>query len=103
MTSPISQTPPPSPAAALRSVHTANLPALFDRLQISLVVSTYQAGKIIVVRNDRGVLNTHFRTFTKPMGIAADRARLTIGGANSVWDYRNMPAVASKLDPPGTH
>jgi len=33
---------PPQPTA-LRSVHTANLPALFDHLQISLVVSTYQA------------------------------------------------------------
>src|SRR2546426_372659 len=103
MASPISQTPPPPPAAALRSVHTSNLPALFDRLQISLVVSTYQAGKIIVVRNDGGVLNTHFRTFTKPMGIAADRARLTIGGTSTVWDYRNMPAVAAKLEPVGKH
>ena len=68
--------PPASPDAALRSVHTANLPALFDRLHISLLVSTYQAGKVIVVRNDGGVLNTHFRTFAKPMGIAADRSPL---------------------------
>ncbi|HEX9844451.1 MAG TPA: TIGR03032 family protein [bacterium] len=94
---------PAVPDAALRSVHTSNLPALFERLQLSLVVSTYQAGKVIVVRNDGGVLNTHFRTFAKPMGLAADRTRLTIGGANTVWDYRNMPALAQKLDPPGSH
>ena len=95
--------PPASPDTSLRSVHTANLPALFDRLHISLAVSTYQAGKVILVRTDGGVLNTHFRTFGKPMGIAADRARLTIGGANTVWYYRNMPAVAPKLDPVGKH
>ncbi|MGH7766491.1 MAG: TIGR03032 family protein, partial [Candidatus Binatia bacterium] len=93
----------PSADAALRSVHTANLPALFDQLQISLVVSTYQAGKAIVVRNDNGALNTHFRTFAKPMGIAADHNRLTIGGSNTVWEYRNMPAVAQKLEPAGKH
>ncbi|MGH8489835.1 MAG: TIGR03032 family protein [Gammaproteobacteria bacterium] len=94
-----------SPAAteALRSVHTANLPALFDELNISLVVSTYQAGKVIMVRRDGEVLNTHFRTFAKPMGIAADRARLTIGGTNTVWYYRNVPAVAPKLEPVGKH
>src|SRR5216117_1288184 len=103
MTSPLSHTPLPPPDPALRSMHTSNLPALFERLQISLAVSTYQAGNVIVVRTDGGVLNTHSRNFAKPMGIAADRARLTIGGANSVWDYRNMPAVASKLDPPGKH
>jgi len=94
----------PSPSAtALRSVHTSNLPQLFEQLQISLVVSTYQAGKVILVRADKGVLNTHFRTFGKPMGVAADRARLTIGGTNTVWYYRNLPAVAQKLEPPGKY
>src|SRR5438874_2582976 len=96
----------PAPAVSetpLRSVHTSNLPALFDQLQSSLVVSTYQAGKVIVVRNEGDTLNTHFRPFHKPMGIAADQARLTIGGANTVWYYRNMPGVAATLDPPGTH
>ena len=55
------------------------------------------------MRNDNGALNTHFRTFAKPMGIAADHNRLTIGGANTVWEYRNMPAVAKKLEPAGKH
>ena len=87
----------------LRSVHTSNLPELFDQLGISLIVSTYQAGKAIVARNDNGRLNTHFRTFSKPMGIVADHTRLTIGGANTVWEYRNMPALAKKLEPPGKH
>ena len=85
----------------MRSVHTSNLPALLDQLRISLVVSTYQAGKVIVVRNDHGSLNTHFRTFAKPMGIVADTQRLTIGGTNTVWEYHNMPAVAQKLEPKG--
>lgn len=95
--------PLPVPDAALSSVHTSNLPDLFAELRISLVVSTYQAGKVIVVRNDGGVLNTHFRSFTKPMGIVADPQRLTIGGSNTVWDYRNVPAVAQKLEPVGKH
>ena len=90
-------------ATDLRSVHTSNLPELFDQLGISLIVSTYQAGKAIIIRNDNGTLNTHFRTFAKPMGIVADQNRLTIGGANTVWEYRNMPAVAKKLEPAGKH
>jgi uncharacterized protein (TIGR03032 family) len=96
---------PPAPAedVALRSVYTSNLPGLFEQLKISLAVSTYQAGKVILVRNDRGTINTHFRDFSKPMGIAADANRLTIGGTNTVWYYRNMPAVAPKLEPQGKH
>src|SRR5918999_2585718 len=103
VTGPTERFEPLSSTEALRSVHTANLPALFEQLHISLVVSTYQAGKVIVVRNDGGMLNTHFRTFGKPMGIAADRSRLTIGGTNTVWYYRNVPAVAAKLEPLGKH
>jgi uncharacterized protein (TIGR03032 family) len=94
---------PRESAGDLRSVHTSNLPTLLDHAGVSLVVSTYQAGKAIVIRNDGGSLNTHFRTFSKPMGIVADGSRLTIGGTNTVWDYHNMPAVARKLEPPGKH
>lgn len=44
------------PTGALRSVHTSNLPELFDQLRISLAASTYQAGKVIVIRSDQGVM-----------------------------------------------
>ncbi|MGE4092986.1 MAG: TIGR03032 family protein [Candidatus Binatia bacterium] len=107
MSHPSSAAVPHAPAAvnttALRSVHTSNLPGLFTQLGISLAVSTYQAGKVILVWADGGALNTHFCTFTKPMGMAVDQQCLTIGGSNTVWDYRNMPAVAQKLEPPGKH
>lgn len=56
-----SPSPTPPQNTALRSVHTSNLPVLFQQLHISLVVSTYQAGKVILVRADGNVLNTHFR------------------------------------------
>ena len=90
----------PSP---LRSVHTTNFPAILDELASSLLVTTYQAGKLVVVRSDGGVINTHFRAFNKPMGMAVGRGRLAIGAAVDVWEFRNVPAVAAKLDPPGKH
>lgn len=90
-------------AAPLASVYTASLPRILDQLGISLVVSTYQAGKVILIRAQDGGINTHFRDFRKPMGVAVDGQRLTIGGQNTVWYLRNMPAVAAKLAPPGSH
>ncbi len=94
----------PSP---LRSVYTSSLPGILDHFGISLVVSTYQAGKVILVRGDDGpagrTVNTHFRTLHRPMGIAVDGQRLTVGGQNTVWYYRNMPALAPKLEPAGKH
>jgi hypothetical protein len=90
----------PSP---LRSVHTTNFPAILDQLGSSLLVTTYQAGKLVVIRSDGGVINTHFRAFNKPMGMAVGRGRLAIGTAVDVWEFRNVPAVAAKLGPPGKH
>ncbi len=94
--------PKPDP---LRSVYTSSFGEILRQTGISLVVSTYQAGKVILVRYDpdTGTVNTHFRSFNKPMGIAVDAGRLTIGGTNTVWYYRNMPAVARKLEPPDKH
>ena len=94
--------PGPSP---LRSVYTSSFGEILRQAGISLAVSTYQAGKVILVRYDpeTETVNTHFRPFNKPMGIAVDAARLTIGGTNTVWYYRNMPAVARKLEPEGKH
>lgn len=87
----------------MRSIHTSNFPQILTHLGISLVVSTYQAGKVIVLRADREHINTHFRVFQKPMGLAADRSRLAIGAACQVWELHNVPAVAQKLEPFGKH
>ena len=45
------------------------------------MVTTYQAGKLVMLRNDAGVLNTHFRNLNKPMGLARTGGKLAIG----VW------------------
>src|SRR5262245_65668728 len=74
---------PAAPAAELpplRSVHTTNFGPLLGELGVSLLVTTYQAGKLVVLRqNDEGTLNTHFRSFPRPMGLAVAGDRLALG------------------------
>jgi uncharacterized protein (TIGR03032 family) len=89
----------------LRAGHTPNFPALLRQFGASLLVTTYQAGKLVLVRNEGDHLNTHFRTFQAPMGLAlADGgARLAIGTTLQVWEYRDNPDVGRRLEPAGTH
>ena len=87
----------------MRSVHTNNFPHILNQLGISLVVSTYQAGKLIVLRADGDYINTHFRIFKKPMGIAADYHKIAIGCNSQIWELNNIPAVAAKVEPVGKH
>ncbi len=89
--------------APLRSVHTSNFPALLDQLGVSVLVSTYQAGKLVVLRSDGGALNTHFRDFRQPMGLALAGNRLAVGTASHVWEFHNVPAVARRLPAANKH
>jgi uncharacterized protein (TIGR03032 family) len=94
---------PTNDPQALRSVHTTTLPQLLNQGEFSFLVSTYQAGKLIVVRADGDVANTHFRGFDTPMGLAYQGGRLAIGARLQVHEYHNNEEVARKLDPPGKH
>ena len=98
-----SKGPPPDPQVALASVHTSNLPDILRHFHSSLAVSTYQAGKLVLLRADGNAVNTHFRTFNRPMGMAADRERLALGTFMEIAEYRNMPAVAPRLHQPPRH
>jgi uncharacterized protein (TIGR03032 family) len=89
--------------APLRSKHTPHFPALLHQLGISLLVSTYQAGKLVLLRADGDKINTHFRDLPRPMGLAADGTRLAIGAAREIREYRNMTPVCRRLEPPERH
>ncbi len=101
---PMPVTPQPSePVEPLASVHTSNFPELLRQLGVSLAVTTYQAGKLVLVRPDGDKLNTHFRTFDRPMGLAYQGGRMAIGCGLQVWEFCNVPAVAAKVEPVGKH
>jgi len=87
----------------LASVHTDSFTEALTKAGISLAISTYQAGKVIIARAENGGVNTHFRSFDKPMGMVATGDRLTIGSGHQIHDYRNCPGVAPKLPPSGSH
>lgn len=91
------------PNRSLASVHTRNFPELLEHLNSSLAVSTYQAGKLILLRADGDSINTHFRTFNRPMGMAADSDRLALGAFMEIAEFRNMPTLAARLQQPPRH
>ena len=79
------------------------LNAVLAQYGISILVSTYQAGKLMVLRAGQPKLNIHFRNFKKVMGLAANRTRLAIGTASQICELYNLPALARKLEPVGQH
>jgi uncharacterized protein (TIGR03032 family) len=102
------QSPPNAPPAAsvaveFRYTQTESFVALLRQLGASLLVSTYQANKLLVARVARGGLSMLVRTFERPMGLAVDGQRLTIGTRNQIWFLRNAPDIAPRVEPAGRH
>ena len=98
--------PPPVEAKneiSFRSVHTTSFPELLSNVGASLLVSTYQSGRVVVVRADGQTLNTHLVAAPSPMGMAVGREALSIGTARQVLTFRNAGTLAPKLDPTGKH
>jgi len=96
------QKPNPEDTSHLSSVHTESLTELLSELGISVAVSTYQAGFVVVLREENGTTNTHFRSFSRPMGMAWSNGRLAVGGAREVACWHNMPDVGARVEAAGT-
>ncbi|HWU23353.1 MAG TPA: TIGR03032 family protein, partial [Nocardioides sp.] len=95
--------PPAEPGSPFRSTATTNFATFLAMTQSSILVSTYQTGRLLVLRERDGELNTHFRSFESPMGIAYDRGRLAMGTKSQVWTFADMPRLAASLEPKGRH
>lgn len=92
------------PPVSFESVHTPTFAEILHTLGASLIVTTYQSNRVILVRAENGkTLNTHLRTFKSPMGVAVANQSLALGTRTEVWDYRNHSDVAPKIEPKGKH
>jgi uncharacterized protein (TIGR03032 family) len=94
----------PVPAAAeFHYTQTDSFVALLGQLGASLLVSTYQANKMLVVRAAGAGLSTLVRSFERPMGLAALGGCLAMGTQDRVWFLRNAPDIAPRVEPVGQH
>src|SRR5262245_45442192 len=91
-----SEDQPAEAAAQFRYVHSDNLPELLQSQRITLLVSTYQAGKVIALRARNGRLSMLLRSFDRAMGLAVAEGRLAIGAKHQVWLLRNSPELAAR-------
>ena len=83
--------------------HSLALPALLEQSRISLLVSTYQAGKLISIGVREGRLALSFHNFDHCMGIGVGPDRLAISGGHQIWTLRSMPDLVPQLEPAGQH
>src|SRR5688572_18844345 len=92
----------PAPVA-FHYAQTNSFAPLLKQLGASLLVTTYQANKLLVLREQQGGLSILVRSFERPMGVAADARRIALGTRDAVWHFRNAPDLAPQVEPHGVH
>ena len=96
--------PMPRPAPVeFRYSQADSFAAVPRKLGVSLVITTYQANKLLVARATDEGLSMLVRTFDRPMGLAIRDDRVALGCRNQVWEFRNALAIAPLVEPAGRH
>lgn len=65
----------------------------------SLIISTYQAGKVAAVGWDGSRVTLLMRQFDKPLGMCIDGNRMALATRNDIWLMSNAPALAGEYLP----
>lgn len=81
----------------IRCSHSDSLPALLAQLRLSVLISTYQTGHLVVVSAREGRLTVAFNQFERAMGIAVKPGTIAVCTRKEVWFLRNAPDIAAKL------
>ncbi len=76
------------------STFTENIPSILNEKGISLILSTYQAGKIVIISSDGEKVYQLVRDFNRPMGIAVYKDMLALAGALNVTLFRTDRELA---------
>src|SRR5262245_46920589 len=89
-------TPVPPRIVPFHYSQTDGFVHLLRQLNASLMITTYQANKLLVARAAGDGLSTLVRTFDKPMGLAFHQGRLALGTRDQIWFLPNAPDIAPK-------
>jgi uncharacterized protein (TIGR03032 family) len=95
--------PAPDAAGTARPIEVDASPEFAQLLaanRISLLVSTYDTGKVFLLRAHQRGMNVHFVAFDRAMGIAGDMQRIAIGTKSRICELYNMPALIPRVPAP---
>lgn len=82
--------------------YSRNFPGILDHLGLSLAVSTYQAGKVVVLSAPGGQLSVSLLHFDRAMGVAVGRDRIAVATRRELWLLKNAPSIAPQIEPAGS-
>src|SRR4051812_18703426 len=89
--------PPPPGQRAVHYEHTLSFVEVLEQLQLSLLISTYQAGKLCVIGVHEKRLEFAFHSFEQVMGVAVRPGRIAVGSKRQIWFLNGAREMAPRI------
>jgi uncharacterized protein (TIGR03032 family) len=86
-----------NPLTPFAARYTSQVPELLNKLNCTIALSTYQAGKVVLIspHPDNEKLVTLPRSFKKPMGMAVDGDKMVMSTKDEVIVFQNSRELAA--------
>ena len=91
------------PRIAVSFEHSQSLPALLERLDLSVLFSTYQAGRVVSVGSHKGKFQLGFSRFDQAMGLCRTSSGIAVGCRNAIWNLPASSEIAPSIRPEGSY
>jgi len=81
--------------------HSPKFVPVLEQLGCSLLVSTYQADRLVAIGTEAGRLAISFHGFEQAMGVAVSPQCIAVGTGNQVWMLPAAADIAGQIEPVG--
>ena len=79
--------------------HSQSLPGLLERLDLSVLLTTYQAGRVVSVGSHNGELRLGFSRFDQAMGLTRTPIGIAVGSRDAIWTLPVNREIAPSIKP----
>jgi hypothetical protein len=83
----------------VRYEHSQSLPAMLERLELSVLLTTYQAGRVVSVGSHLGELRLGFSRFDQAMGLTRTATGIAVGSRDAIWSLPASREIAHASNP----
>jgi uncharacterized protein (TIGR03032 family) len=78
--------------------YSQNIVAVLKQLKCTIVMSTYQSGKLMIIGQYDDAIDIRYKDFPRPMGMYASNNKLWAGLGHGIWQFNNFSNAGKNLD-----
>lgn len=78
--------------------YSQNIVEFFKQTGTTILLSTYQTNKIMIIGQDNGEFDIRYKHFPRPMGMCKKDGRIYAGLGHGIYQFSNYTGVAKNLE-----